>query len=688
MEEVSAQPQESPQARPEIALPPESGRAATPESETPELGQRLVEEGLINQSELDEALRIQNELGAYKPIGQILLDRSLLTQKQLNFILERYAKRPRLGDLMVAAGVISQANLDAALKQLQETRLPIGETLIQLGFITEPVMRQALCTQLNIPFIDLDKIEVDRSLGKLLNRNYARKYSVLPIGKIGTTVTMAMDDPTDVRTVREIESFSGFSLNIVTSTRSAFWRAYGRLFDEDLPQGTSNETVIELIQDQSSERDFTSQYLVAEHSRRADLLVRRLLTAALDQSATDIHLENDVQGMSVRFRIDGVLHKPDLRELHEKVSSSGLQVLSRIKVLANMDIAEKRRPQDGSFRVRISRNEQPVNVDLRASIIPGYYGENAVIRILDSRNAPRSFSQLGFSSRIREQFEGLLKRPSGILLVTGPTGSGKTSTLCGALMTVYRPGIKILTAEEPIEYVYENFSQCEVNERIGNTFAGYLRAFLRHDPEVIMIGEIRDEETASMAFRAAQTGHLVLSTLHTNTAIGAVARLQGLGLDLNVLTSCLLGVLSQRLIREICPKCKQESTPSVDLLKEFFVAPPTDMRWYQGRGCSHCNFTGYRGRLAVAELWTPSDDDIILINKDAPFEELQQSASKSTIFVAEDAMEKLREGRANLEELIRMLPYSSIYQFRKLYGPAPSDLWYDMPEGQSDLRLR
>jgi type IV pilus assembly protein PilB len=688
MEHVSAQPQEISQARPEIALPPEISRVATAESGTLELGQRLVQEGLISQSALDEALRIQNELGAYKPIGQILLDRNLLTQKQLDFILERYDKRPRLGDLMVAAGVISKTNLDAALNQQQETRLPIGETLIKLGFITEPVMRQALCTQLNIPFIDLDKIEVDRSLEKLLNRNYARKHSVLPIGKIGNTVTLAMDDPTDVRTVREIQGFSGFSINIVTSTRSAFWRAYTRLFDEDLPQGTSNETGIDLIEEQSSERDYTSQYLAVEHSRRADLLVRKLLTAALDQSATDIHLENEVQRMSIRFRIDGVLHQPDLRELQEKVSSSGLQILSRIKVLASMDIAEKRRPQDGSFRVRISRDEQMVNVDLRASIIPGYYGENAVIRILDSRNAPRSFSQLGFSNRIRERFEGLLRRPSGILLVTGPTGSGKTSTLCGALMTVYRPGIKILTAEEPIEYVYENFSQCEVNERIGNTFAGYLRAFLRHDPEVIMIGEIRDEETASMAFRAAQTGHLVLSTLHTNNAIGAIARLQGLGLDLNVLTSCLSGVLSQRLVREICPKCKQEYTPSADLLREFFVSPPTDIRWYQGRGCSHCNYTGYRGRLAVAELWTPSDEDIILINKDAPFEELQQSAIKSTILVAEDAMEKLREGRTNLEELIRMLPYSSIYQFRKLSGPASSDVWNDTREGKSDLRLR
>ncbi len=669
MRDISQQVDSATEAIPDVAMLEESSRAAPRQSPMPELGELLVAEGLVTQAQLHEALRIQKQLRAYKPIGHILMERGLITQKQLNLILERYDKRPRLGDIMVAAGAISKENLEIALRHQKETDLPIGETLVKLGFITEPLMRQMLCTQLNIPFIDLDQVGADPSLQKLINRNYARKYGVLPVGKIGNTITLAMDDPTDVRTAREIEAFTGFSVNVVTSTRSAFWHGHARLYEEIVQEEAQPDTGIELIEEQASERDLASPYLMAEQSRRADILVRKLLTVALDRAATDIHLETEAHGMRIRFRIDGVLLDLDLRELHDQVSSNRLQILSRIKVLGKMDIAERRRPQDGSFRVRISREMGFSNIDFRVSIIPGYYGENAAIRILDSKNAPRSFSELGFSKKIQTNFERLLKRPTGMILVTGPTGSGKSSTLCGALMTVYRPGIKILTAEEPIEYVYDKFSQCEVNEKIGNTFAHYLRAFLRHDPEVIMVGEIRDEETTAMAFRAAQTGHLVLSTLHTNNATGTVARLLGLGVDLNVLTSTLLGVLSQRLVREICLSCKEEYTPPAELLKEFFVSPPTDIRWYRGSGCSNCNFTGYRGRFAVAELWLPNDDDILLINKDAPFEKLQQSAYKSTILMAEDAMSKLRDGRTNLEELIRTLPYASVYQFRKLSQP-------------------
>lgn len=331
-----------------------------------------------------------------------------------------------------------------------------------------------------------------------------------------------------------------------------------------------------------------------------------------------------------------------------------------------MDIAEKRRPQDGSFRVQVERDGQIIKVDVRASIIPSHYGEDVVLRILDPRNAPKILKELGFSQPITEKLTQLLKRTTGVILITGPTGSGKSSTLHGALMTLYRPQIRILTAEDPIEYVYEHFSQCEVNEKIGNTFANYLRAFLRHDPEVIMIGEIRDEETAEMAFRAAQTGHLLLSSLHTNDAVSSLLRLLDLHIDPNLIASSLVGVLSQRLVREICSQCKEEYMPSQELLKEFFSVPPAHIRWQKGRGCPRCNFTGYKGRTAVGELWIPNERDIILINKGAPFEEIRASSSASTVSMAEDAMEKLRDGRTNLEELIRVLPYSSIYQFRRL----------------------
>jgi type IV pilus assembly protein PilB len=330
-----------------------------------------------------------------------------------------------------------------------------------------------------------------------------------------------------------------------------------------------------------------------------------------------------------------------------------------------MDISEKRRPQDGSFRVRVERNGEIVSVDFRVSIVPSYYGENVVLRILDKRNAPTSIQDLGFSQRITNQLQQLLKRTTGIILITGPTGSGKSSTLYAALMTLFRPEIRILTAENPIEYVYENLSQCEVNEKIGNTFANYLRAFLRHDPEVIMVGEIRDQETAEMAFRAAQTGHILLSTLHTNDAISSVNRLLDLNIEANMITSSLLGVHAQRLVRKVCEQCREEYTPSNELLQEFFSTTPQDFHWLQGKGCPKCNFTGYKGRMAVAELWTPSEEDIVLINKGVPFDEVKVSARKSTILMAEDAMEKIKAGKTTLEELMRTLPYSTIEQFRR-----------------------
>jgi type IV pilus assembly protein PilB len=314
-----------------------------------------------------------------------------------------------------------------------------------------------------------------------------------------------------------------------------------------------------------------------------------------------------------------------------------------------------------------------VNIDFRVSIVPGYYGENVVLRILDARNAPKSIDELGFSKRINEGLHKLLKRTTGILLVTGPTGSGKSTTLYGALSSSYRPGIKILTAEDPIEYVYDKITQCQVNTAIGNTFAGFVRAFLRQDPEIIMVGEIRDAETAEMAFRAAQTGHMVLSTLHTNDAVSAITRLLGLDVDPGLIASCLSGVLAQRLVRKVCPQCKMEHTPSKGLLREFFKVPPSDIRWVAGERCSLCNHTGYKGRVAISELWMPSEKDAVLINKGAGVEELRKSSYESSVLMAEDAMVKLRDEKTNLDELIRTLPFSSIYEFRRLPEQSPGD---------------
>jgi type IV pilus assembly protein PilB len=632
----------------------------------PLLGSLMVSEGLITDSQLQEALRTQSELDVYRPLGQILVDQKATSAKQLNLFIDKYHKRARLGEILLKSKTITGEQLEIALSYQKTTGLPLGEMLIQLNYINEETMRQALCKHLNIPFIDLDKFTIDPALRKLINKSYAKNNRVVPIANLGTTITLAMEDPTSTAVVKELRSSTGLTINVVTSTSAKIRHAFAKLYGEELHGEQEVDHGHELISEEELGESGKSRYLEEyQQTQRADDAVRKIINLAVKNRTSDIHIESLDNRILVRFRIDGVLHELNLGVLQDSINKNRKEIISRIKILGKMDIAEKRRPQDGSFRVRVERNGEIVAVDFRVSIVPSYYGENVVLRILDKRNAPTSIQDLGFSQAISEQLKLLLKRTTGILLITGPTGSGKSSTLYAALMTLFRPEIRILTAENPIEYVYENLSQCEVNEKIGNTFANYLRAFLRHDPEVIMVGEIRDQETAEMALRAAQTGHMLLSTLHTNDAISAVTRLLDLNIEGNMITSSLLGVHAQRLVRKVCEQCKEEYMPTVELLKEFFMVPPPDFVWSRGKGCPQCNFTGYKGRMAVAELWTPSEADIVLINKGVPFDEIKASAQKSTILMAEDAMEKLRAGKTTLEELMRTLPYSSIEQFRR-----------------------
>jgi type II secretory ATPase GspE/PulE/Tfp pilus assembly ATPase PilB-like protein len=632
----------------------------------PQLGALMLEEGLISDSQLQEALRTQSELDVYRPLGQILVDQKAISAKQLNLFIDKHHKRARLGEILLKSKIITGEQLEIALSYQKTTGLPLGEMLVKLNYINEETMRQALCKHLNIPFIDLDKFTVDPSLRKLINKSYAKNNRVIPLANLGNTITLAMEDPTSTAVIKELRSSTGLTINIVTSTSSKIRHAFAKLYGEELSGEQETDHGHELISDEETDENSKSRYLEEyQQTQRADEAVRKIINIAVKNRTSDIHIESLDNRALVRFRIDGVLQEINLGVLQESINKNRKEIISRIKILGKMDIAEKRRPQDGSFRVRVERNGEIVAVDFRVSIVPSYYGENVVLRILDKRNAPTSIQDLGFSRAITDQLQQLLKRTTGILLITGPTGSGKSSTLYAALMTLFRPEIRILTAENPIEYVYENLSQCEVNEKIGNTFANYLRAFLRHDPEVIMVGEIRDQETAEMAFRAAQTGHMLLSTLHTNDAISAVTRLLDLNLEANMVTSSLLGVHAQRLVRKVCDQCKEDYVPSEELLKEFFSTPPVDFHCSRGKGCPQCNFTGYKGRMAVAELWTPSEDDIVLINKGVPFDEIKASAQKSTILMAEDAMEKIQAGKTTLEELMRTLPYSSIEQFRR-----------------------
>lgn len=651
------------------AAPAEPQQAPTPSPLR--LGEILLQHGVITDAQLHEALHLQQALTTYRPLGQILIDQHLITPTQLHHYLEQYHKQLSLSDVLLKACFLTEPQLQTAVAQQKDTGLPLSTVLLRLRYVSEEALQQALSLQLNLPCVMLDQLTLDRSLARLLNKHYAQRHHVIPVSRVDDTLTLAMDDPADTEVIRDLQTSTGCAIRVVVATRTDIQHAFHRIYGE--PQETaliaeSFELIAETPALSSSKFKYVEEY---HENRHADEIVRHLIGLALSHQASDIHLETVEQHMHVRYRIDGVLQQLYLGALEADIDANQQAIVSRIKIMGKLDIAEKRRPQDGSFRVQVAKDGHRVKIDFRISIVPGHYGENVVLRVLDPCHAPRSIDQLGFWPPITAKLKHLLQRTTGLLLITGPTGSGKSTTLYGVLRTLYRPTITVLTAEDPVEYVYDEFTQCEVNEKIGNTFATYLRAFLRHDPEVIMVGEIRDEETAEMTFRAAQTGHFVLSTLHTNNAIGALPRLLDLSIEANLITSCLLGVLSQRLVRQVCPTCKAPYEPAADLLQEFFECPPAGLRWYQGRGCTQCNFTGYKGRLVVAELWVPSDDDVVLINKAAPFDDITHSALKHTLLMAEDVLDKLRQGHTNLEELIRTLPYSCLQQLRDLTPQRP-----------------
>jgi type II secretory ATPase GspE/PulE/Tfp pilus assembly ATPase PilB-like protein len=649
-------------------------------SGTLRLGDLLVTEGLVTSAHVQAALYIQGRSRTYLPLGHILIAQKILTRQQLESVLVRYRRRSKLGELLVKTNALTAEQLAVTLSEQRRSKQLLGEVAVQLNYVTEEQLRRALCLQLHINFFDLDTIALDTSLRTLINSRFAKKYLLVPVARVGNTLVVAMDDPSRTAVIEDLKSSTSFDVEVITSTTASIRRAFAHMYPglgEPDSNGAGPSTgggepcsivgepnVLRFEEIDRLGEDRPTYLDVQRGSEGTAHLVRRLLALAVERGASDIHLEAVDRGIHTRFRIDGVLQELGVDDLDGMLNLNRGKVMSRLKILSKLDIAERRRPQDGSFRVRLEHGGQTATVDFRVSIIPSYYGESAVIRILDPRGLPRSVEALGLREPVAARLRQLLRSSTGIILVTGPTGSGKSTTLFGALKSVYQPGIKILTAENPIEYVCDGFRQHEVDDRLGNTFAKYLRAFLRHDPDVIMVGEIRDSETAGLAFRAAQTGHLVLSTLHTNDAISALPRLIDLGVDANLIASSLLGVLSQRLAREVCWECREPYVPPGELLAETLGRLPADFCWYRGRGCKGCSYTGYRGRVVLAELWAPDNADVVLINRGAPFDEIRQSALRSTHPMAEDVVEKLRQGRTNLEELIRALPHSALRQLR------------------------
>jgi type IV pilus assembly protein PilB len=584
-------------------------------------------------------------------------------------------RRTRLGEILVGSGAITEDQLQQALAQQPHLKLALGKVLIRLNYVTDDQIRQALSTQLNVPYIDLDKIAIDTSLARIITRSYARRHSVVPIARVGRSLTVAMDDPTAQAVVHELTMLTGSAITVVTASTKAIQRTFARLYGtsaEPSPAGPGRPSAAPPAPKPAAPvaRPTMATTIALDEAAmgRADELFYAVLREAIARHTSDIHLEMLPSGLHIRYRVDGVLRRPNLGPLQRHLDKSAREVISRVKILSKLDIAERRRPQDGSFQAVVERDGRGITVDLRVSCVPSYSGESVVIRILDRSRAPRSLDDLDLSPVVTERLQNLLKRTTGIFLVTGPTGSGKSTTLYSCLLRLHRPEIRILTAEDPVEYVYEELSQSEVNETIGNTFATFLRAFLRHDPEVIMVGEIRDEETAEMAFRAAQTGHFLLSTLHTNSAVAALPRLLDLDIESSLIASSLVGVMSQRLVRKICPDCVEPFTPPADQVREFFTRVPDNLRFVHGRGCDACGGTGYRGRMIIADLWVPDEEDAMLITREAPFDAIRQSAERTTFSMAQDANDRLMAGRTTIEELLRVLPYTAVAEHRARFS--------------------
>jgi len=541
--------------------------------------------------------------------------------------------------------------------------------LVKLHYIEEDELAQCIATQYDLPFFTLERFSFEQELARFINFSYAQLHRIVPVCKVGRALTIAMAFPLNNEEMRAVEVATDMKINPVIATEHDIMIAQQRIYKAQFnitSQQTNEAIEFELSEDVERET-IESKYVDQFFGPDTDYLVNKILSTGIKFGASDIHLESTAHGMMVRYRIDGVLQTLGLGKDGSAISNQAKPIISRIKIICDMDIAEKRRPQDSSFRMKVKKDGTIRRVDFRVSTVPTQYGENVVIRILDKKGLPTSLESLGLSASHVEMLTKELERPTGIFLVTGPTGSGKSTTLYAILAKLNTPGVKTLTAEDPIEYSLDGISQSEVNEVVGNTFARLLRSFLRQDPDNIMVGEIRDIETATISARAALTGHTVLSTLHTNDATSAVIRLQDIGVEPTLISSTMRCVVSQRLVRTICTHCKVKLPPPEHIAKEFLVTPDTPVEFVYGKGCSQCNYTGYSGRRPILELWVPTREEIIQLNRKLDNHTLREivftQGKRQTMI--EDGIARLKRGETTLEELLRVVPYEQIAEFRK-----------------------
>jgi type IV pilus assembly protein PilB len=566
----------------------------------------------------------------------------------------------RMGAVLVQAGKISQKQLEAALAAQRESGGRLDSKLVGLGYLKDHELVDFLSKHFGVPAVDLSQIKIDPVVMKIIPAELARKYTVLPISKAAARLTVAMTDPTNVFALDDIKFMTGYTVEPVVASEEALRTAIDRFY------GTTRAVELKKVMDDLGDDDGAGTDLqVLDDDQEIDLeelqerseeapvvrLVNVILYDAIKRGASDIHIEPFEKEYRVRYRIDGVLYEvmnPPLK-LKEAITS-------RLKIMARLDIAEKRLPQDGRIKMKTRIGNRVKDLDFRVSVLPTLFGEKIVLRLLDKDNLMLDMTKLGFEPESLRRFEQAILKPYGMVLLTGPTGSGKTNTLYSALSRINTPEVNIITVEDPVEFNLPGVNQVQVKEAIGLNFATALRSFLRQDPNIILVGEIRDFETAEVAIKAAMTGHLVLSTLHTNDAPSSINRLMNMGIEPFLVTTSVHMVAAQRLVRRICENCKKETeVPPPALVNLGFGEEEAErMVLYKGGGCERCSHTGYKGRVGLYEVMAVGEDirDLVLSGGSA-FEIRQRALESGMMSLRMSGLEKIRMGMTTLEEVLR-----------------------------------
>jgi type IV pilus assembly protein PilB len=633
------------------------------------IGELASNLALVKEADLDRAVRIKS---GHRTIGEILCDLKMITVEDLDHILHKYGKQLRLGDILIKQELITESHFQKALQDQHHTRKKLGDILVDRQNITVDQLYTALSRQFNIPYRTLDGFEFDSRQRSMLTgvvgQRYAKKHNILPLSLRDGRLQIGIANPEDKSSISSLNPlYPDLKVEPVLISQSRYDELFAALYGTPTmgrsPKAVAGVKDMELIELNLKE-DRLEEEAAKANEMMAEEVVDYIIRMGISKGASDIHIEQDRQGARLRYRTDGLCREAEVGWLNEKLQEMPNAILSRIKVLSNLDIAERRLPQDGVFRVNYydTKHDRRYDLDFRVATCPAIVGENVTIRILDSRNAKVGLENLNHAPHVLGPLKRLFKSSAGMVLVTGPTGSGKSSTLYAALRYIYHPGIKIITAEDPIEYSFPGIMQTQIKPKIGLNFVRLLRSFLRLDPDVILVGEIRDDETASIAFDASQTGHLLLSTLHTNDAISAVSRLLDLNIEHGQIASSLIGVVAQRLVRKTCEKCKMAYEPPEEEWRLFFNRYPDHLTFYKGMGCRSCGYSGYKGRTLISELFEINREIALALSRGIGETELKHMALASGMkTMIDDGLDKLDQ--ITLTEIIRVVPIEAIKEF-------------------------